>query len=444
MSTSDWTGAAAGPAEACDTAASADVIEGGAPSWHRRQLPRLRWPVAVVLGIALAAGGAAVVRTTHSADDLPSLAALRAAPAASTGLLGWAPRGQLVGDDGFVREALRTLRSSGPVDRPRTQLHLLYAGDQRVLLEGKDRNNRGVLAQVVDGEVLVDRLRQREPVALTLPAGSRLRFLVPPATKGPPGPAVVWVEDALADPAGGFRALPADATGLTEEYEPAPGDARFAVLEPRVNDVGMPAGDRLRGDGVVVAGALTPTVPTVRLTGSPWSLEGDQPPSRQWLTDAEVLGAALPTGEPVRVASLTGFGFAPGPPRRAAKTYSGGLYAVTDTAGQDYLGFVLRVGDHPLCSRVTPVSGRFADLLVVGGRCDLPAERESLAAIIVDSRPDVRSGTIEFSRAAGLRGKRLALAAGSALVDFENPAYQTVTLTAFTDRSSATFVIPSG
>lgn len=134
-------------------------------------MPRPRWPVGVVLGIALATGGAALVCSARSAEDVTSLASLRALPPASSGLLSWAPRGQLVGDDGFVRDALRTLRSSGPADRPRTRLHLLYAGSQLVLFEGKDRNDRVVLAQVVDGHVLVDRLRQREPVALTLPAG---------------------------------------------------------------------------------------------------------------------------------------------------------------------------------------------------------------------------------------------------------------------------------
>jgi hypothetical protein len=400
-----------------------------------------------VLGTALAAGGTAVVWRVHSADDLPSLAALRGPPRASSGLLSWAPRGQLVGDDGFVRGALRTLRSSGPADRPRTRLHLLYAGGSVVLFEGKDRNDRVVLAQVVDGHVLIDRLRQREPVALTLPAGPRLRLLVPPATRGAPGPAVVWVQDPSMDATGGFRRLPADATGLTADFEPAPGETRFAVLEPQpqVSEAGTTSADRLRGDGLAQVGSLTPAVPTVRLVGSPWSLQGDQTPSRQWLNDAELLAAALPVGGPVRVASLTGGGgFTPGPQRSDRRTYSGGLYAVTDAAGSDYVGYVLRLGDEPLCHRLTPVRGRFADLLAVGGRCDLPGE--SVAAVNVITRPDVRHGVIELSGKPGSPPKRLPITAGVAeggLVLVADPAYPTVTLTAATDRSSATDVIPS-
>ncbi len=435
--TRDWS--AAEPTSAADPG---EVIEGGAPSWHRPRIPRLRWPVGVVLGLALAAGGTAVAWRVHSADDSPSPASLRALPPASSGLLGWAPRGQLAADDGFVRDALRTLQASGVADRPRTHLHLLYAGGSIVLVEGRDRNGHTALAQMVDGQVLVDRLLQREPVALTLPAGGRLRFLVPPATRGAPGPAVVWVQDPSMEATVGFRQLPADATGLTLEFEPAPGETRFVVFEPSVNEVGMPSGDRLEGDGVVVAGSLTPSVPAVRLTGSPWSVQGDPAPSRQWLGDAELLADELNVGGPVRVASLTGGGgFSPGP-RPKARFYHDALYVVTDASGTDYVGYVLRDGDSALCSQVNRVPGHFADLLAVGGRCYLPAE--STEAVSVTSRPDVRRAVIEFSGAAGRPAKRFALAPGAAEVLYGEPAESTVTLTAATDRSSATYVVPRG
>jgi len=389
------------------------------------------------MAVAVAAGGSAVAWSAHSAKDVPSLAAVRAAPSASSGLLSWAPRGQLAGDDGFVRQALRTLRSSGLADRPRTRLHLLYAGDQGVLLEGRDRNTRPALALVADGHVLVNPLSPPAPVALTLPVGAGLRFLVPPATTGVPRPAVVWGQDASLGPTGEFRRLPADATGLTEEFQPASGDARFVVLEPEATG----AGDRLRGDGVVVAGSLTPAVPAIRLTRSPWPTQGDQAPSRQWLADAELLGAKLAAAGPVRVASLTGGGgFTPGPPRPDDRTYSGGLYAVTDGSGRDYVGYVLRFGDEPLCHRLTPVRGRFADLLVVGDRCELPGE--SVGAIQLITRADVRRGTIELSGLPGRPRKRTPITGGVSFIALVDPAYPTVTLTAASNRSSATYVVP--
>lgn len=405
----------------------------------------LRWAVGAVVGIALAAGGAAVVWTAHSSDDLPSLAALHVAPAASTGLLGWAPRGELAADDGFVRDALQTLRSSDSADRPRTRLHLLYAGGSVVLVEGKDRSDHPALAQVADGHVLVNRLPQQEPLALTLPVGAGLRFLVPPATAGAPGPAVVWVQDASVDPSGGFRPLPTDATGLTDEFAPTPGDARFVVLEPRATGAGTTSGGRLEADGVLVTGSLTPAVPAIRLSPSPWAAgdQEDQPPFRQWLADAELLGATLPSGGRARVASLTGSsGFTPGPPRRDGKVYSSGLYAVTDASGRDYVGYVLRFGDEPLCHRLTPVRGHFADLLVVGDRCELPGE--SVQAIQLITRPDVLRGVIELSGRPGHLPKRLPITGGvsSGLIDLADPSYQTVALSAATDSESATYVVP--
>lgn len=388
------------------------------------------------MAVAVAAGGSAVVWSAHSAKDLPSLAALRAAPPASIGLLSWAPRGRLAGDEGFVRQALRTLRSSSPVGKPRSHLHLLYAGDQGVLLEGRDRNTRPALALVADGHVLVNPLSPPAPVALTLPVGAGLRFLVQPARNGVPRPAVVWGQDASLGPTGEFRRLPADATGLTEEFQPASGDARFVVLEPEATG----AGDHLQGDGVVVTGSLTPAVPAIRLTRSPWPTQGDQAPFRQWLADAELLGAKLAAAGPVRVASLTGGGgFTPGPPRPDGRTYSGGLYAVTDGPGRDYVGYVLRFGDEPLCHRLTPVRGRFADLLVVGDRCELPGE--SKEAIQVITRADARRAAVELSGRPGSPPRRLPYTGGE-LIDLEEPGYSNVTLTAATDRSAATYVVP--
>ncbi len=442
--TSTWTGAESG-----DAAGTTDVIEGGAPSWRRRRprrLPRLRWPVAVVAALALAAGGAAVVWSARSANDVPGLAALRAPPPASSGLLGWAPRGPLAGDEAFVRKTLQILGASGFEDRPRTRLHLLYAVDSIVLLEGKDRSDHPALAQVADGHVLVNRLPQQEPLALTLPVGAGLRFLVPPAATGAPGPAVVWVEDASVEPSGGFRPLPTDATGLTDEFAPARDDARFFVLEPRATGAGTTSEGRLEADGEVVPGSLTPAVPAIRLSPSPWAAgeQDAQPPFRQWLADAELLGAALPGGR-TRVASLTGSsGFTPGPPRGDGKVYSGALYAVTDAAGQDYVGYVLRFGDEPLCHRLTPVRGHFADLLVVGDRCELPGE--SVAAVLqVITRPDVRHGAVELSGLSGQPPQRVPITGGasSGLVDFLGPAYPTVTLSATTGSESATYVVPS-
>ncbi len=434
--TRDWS--AAEPTSAADPG---EVIEGGAPSWHRPRIPRLRWPVGIVLGIALAAAGAAIVWSARSAEKVPSPASLRALPPASSGLLRWEPRGQLVADDGFVRDALRTLQASGVADRPRTRLHLLYAGGSIVLVEGRDRNDRPTLAQVVDGQVLVDRLLQREPVALTLPAGGRLRFLVPPLANGAASPAEVWVRDILRESAGGFSRWPADATGLTDPVPRRGADIRFVVLVPQATGEGYAA--RLQGDGVVVAGSLTPAVPAIRLTNSPWP-GGGQPPSRDWLADAELLGAKLSATGPVRVASLpgSGGGFTPGGPRPDGKTYSSGLYAVTNAAGQDYVGYVLRFGDEPLCHRLTPVPGRFADLLVVGDRCGLPGE--SVGAIQLVTRADVRSGTIELSGLPGRPPNRSPITGGvsSGLIALVDPTYPTVKLTAASDRSAATYVVP--
>lgn len=415
----------------------ADVLEGGVHREGRPRRPPSRRTLGIIVAVLVAAGATAYgVVTFRPSDQLPSLTAVAAQPTESSGLLRWVPRGQRAGDAGFVREALQTLRSSGMPDRPRTQLHLLYAGDSFVVLEGVARNGRVALASVTGREVLVDQLPRPEPVALTLPAGPNLRVLVPPRASSAPRPAEVWVRNAGVDAAGGFRRYPADATGLTEVFEPTPGGTRFAVLAP-----GVSGAVRLQGDGLARRGSLTPTLPAVRLASSPWSVE-DSPPTRQWLSDAELLAAGLNISGPVGVARLTGgSGFSPGPARPSAMTYHDALYAVTDASGADFVGYVLRVGDRPLCSRVTAVGGRFADLLVLSGRCNLPGE--SYEVVSVTSRPDVRRGTIEFSGAVGQPAKRFALAPGAEVLLGE-PSYHTVTLTAATDQSSATYVVPPG
>lgn len=426
-----------------------DVIEGRSDRRQWRRPRRLPWGIALAV-LASAAGAGFALAEIRGRDELPSLAALRAVPAASSGLVRWAPRGQLADDEGFVQQALRRLRTSGLGNRPRTALHLLYAGDGIVLVEGKDRGRQPVLAQVLDDDVVVQRLRAADLPALTPVDGRTLRFLVAPPAEVDTDTVAVWVRDSTTDAAngpaslgGGFRKLEVNGTGLTADFRMTTDEARFVVEVPEWKEPGgHKSATWLGGDALAHVGRLIPTITAIRLGLSPQRFAETPAPSRQWVDDAELLTAGQRADLPVQVAALVGgVGFSPGPPREGATTYFGGLYAVTDAVGREYVGFVLRAGQRPLCQRMTPVEHSFSDLLAVGGRCAVPAE--SLEAILVAARTDVVRGVVAFPGATPKRQPVQFTGGTGLVVTVPAGSYPTVTVSATSEGASSTFTIPA-
>ncbi|WP_163572307.1 hypothetical protein [Fodinicola feengrottensis] len=140
--------------------------------------------VAVVV-IILAAVGIPAVTTALSAD--PAAVALEA-PAAGSGLLPWAPRGDRVTDKTAIAVAERSWVRRAEADPAVRDVHLLYANTSSegvwVVLQGIDKNGQPTAAQIryAAGGAFVEwaaKVPKPAPLAIYLPDGllaTRLLF----------------------------------------------------------------------------------------------------------------------------------------------------------------------------------------------------------------------------------------------------------------------------
>ncbi len=366
-----------------------DVLVSAPP--RRSATMRAGLVAAVVLGATALVGW----HTMRAGTPTATPASLRAVPV-SPGLLPWAPRGNAVGDDGFIRASVATLLSSGRSSRPSTALHLLYAGQGITVVEGMDSSGRPALAEIAGRRVVADHLGGDDPAALSLPEVGGVRFLVRPYDQTAVVRAYVWV----ASPGADFSRQEVDTSGLTEARSLGGQQSHFVLQFQQTDSDSGALTQQVIADGVAVSGRLYPRLPDVRLIPPPWPVLPSADPSAEWLADAGTLVAAPPVAKPVRVASLGGTeGFLPAASVPGTTPYRAKLYAITDAHDTTYLGIVVARGGQVVCSKISPAPDSLAELPALGEGCRSPGD--DVGALLVVASPDATDVAVAFPATTG-------------------------------------------
>lgn len=367
--------------------ADADSVESG-------RGPRRRWVVVGGGVVAVVAVVAAVV--VPGLRDDPVAAAgvtVPAREATAPGELPWTGRGPLAGDEGLLRDALRTWQAGVPDRQRPTAASVLYAGApdgaRTVLLQGTDGTGQSWVAEVIDaGGTLA--LRTAEPLGRTVPLlaladSDRTRLLAPV------GPDTTL----LALEAGNLRPLTIDADGLSEPVTPPATGLPVAVA----------VGQVAAGSGSIRPGRLSAVTGTVELAPGTLDLDPD-PVTATWYDDGALLARRL--GGAVTVAGL-------GPVRSTDIKVGGRSRHVTARAyeavrgGTRYLATVVRVDGRAACVATAPTApGRPAVLV---SRCRPAKAAEGVVQAVAAG--GIRSVRVRLTTAAKGKPARVVEVTGS-------------------------------
>lgn len=309
------------------------------------------------------------------------------APTANTdsGLLPWAPRGELAGDTDLAKAAENAWRSGSGL-RPTGRTRTLWAGriglTRVVLLQARTAAGPAVAE-------LWDRDGQIDVVAVDRIGTSTLLRVIAPFPNeyearllGPPDTSSVEVY-AGAAPIGALRGdRGADGLVLMDTVDDARGGLLVALdvggrplssgLLPAIGSLPSP-----RGPVTVVGPEWDPSVPAAQLTAAT-------------VNDGAALAERL--GGPIEIAQLAGphAGF-----QLRGKIYAFPRFYEVHRDGTRYLATLVAVQDEqrretPYCVRLERITG--AGTTAIVNRCALPAF--GTGALSVLSRSDVRSGEL--------------------------------------------------
>jgi hypothetical protein len=311
----------------------------------------------------------------------------RAAPTATTdsGLLPWAPRGELAGDTDLAEAAEKAWRSGSGL-RPTGRTRTLWAGriglTRVVLLQARTAAGPAV-AELWDRDGRIDVV-----AADPLGTSTLLRVVAPFPNEyearllGPPDTSSIEVYVGPA-PLGALRGdRGEDGLVVVEKVDDAGGSLVVALdvggrpltsgLLPAIGSLPLP-----RGAVTVVGSEWDPSVPAAQLTGAT-------------VDDGAALAERL--GGPIEIAQLAGpnSGF-----QLRGETYAFPRFYEVHRDGTRYLATLVAVQDEqgretPYCIRLERITG--AGPAAIVNRCALPAF--DTGALSVLSRSDVRSGEL--------------------------------------------------
>jgi hypothetical protein len=257
---------------------------------NRRQRRRFRVVFLTVVLVIVAAVGIPAVATALSADPAVSLTA----PAAGSGLLPWAPRGDRIHDERAIAVAERAWGRRVEANPPVRDVHLLYAATSSegtwVVLQGFDRQDRptGALIRYASGGAFVEwanAVPAVPPAALYLPDGLlATRILLAPQFASASAKVTLREDVGPTAETGPSAAVAAD--GLTA---PVPLATELPSNEPFGFDISGVRNGKLVpvGSGVATFGKLFADPAPVTVTPSPAGWAADSVPSGRMLDVAE-------------------------------------------------------------------------------------------------------------------------------------------------------------
>jgi hypothetical protein len=260
---------------------------------ERRQRRRFLVVFSAVVLIIVAAVGIPAVATALSAPPAVSLAA----PAAGSGLIPWAPRGDRVHDERAIAVAMRAWTRRAEADPAVRDVHLLYAATSSegtwVVLQGIDQQDRptGALLRYASGGAFVewaDAVPAVPPSALYLPDGLlATRLLLAPQFASVNTKITLREDAGPAADSGPSAAVAAD--GLTA---PVPLATELPSNEPFGFDISA-----VRGGKLVPVGSAVATFGRLFADPAPVTLA---PPPDGWVGDSIPTGRLLDLAEKAR------------------------------------------------------------------------------------------------------------------------------------------------